>query len=341
MDIKITIRRCLTATAAILFSQVVTASDAVENTKPEFYGMLYVSMNYKDLDSSTDKANWQIDSNSSRLGLRQTLPLDNGLTAIWKLEVAVKLDDGEFKEDKHFTQRDIYLGLKGDYGQVIAGRFSSTFKKTEGSIDAFNRLHGDIAGVLGGQARVNNIVEYSSPTIANTVFSASFIPGENKDLDDDGIADRDIANAYGFSAVYKKDGVYAALAGDINGEAKTTTEINDRSHRVQLAGKYEINQWSFGGVVQHAQDANDSQLEENAFVINTTYLLDKYLLKAQYGLNKGKSTKHERELAAIGVDYLIQKGSYFTLDYAILADQAKGAAKQKDKVFTLGYSQRF
>lgn len=321
---------------ALSGASVLAQADENKST-PEFYGMLYVSIDNLPGDQ------WRLSSNNSRVGVKQAIPLQNGLEAIWKVEVGVKADDGDFDKDKkeHFIQRDIYLGLKGDFGQVVGGRFNTPLRRTEGKIDPFNHLHGDIDAVLGGQVRVSNIVEYSSPKIANTQLTAAFIPGEGEDLDGDGKPDTDLANSYSLSAVYDNDGLYAALGVDINGVSKTTADGLNRSDRVQLATKYQFGAASVGAIVQHAKDSDNSKLKENAFIINSTYRIDDFLLKAQYGLNKGKKTKDELSVAAIGVDYILDKGSFITLDYAEQVDDPKNGKKETEKVVTLGFSQKF
>lgn len=326
----------LAVSVALSGASVLAQADENKST-PEFYGMLYVAVDNLPGDE------WRLSSKNSRVGVKQSIPLQNGLEAIWKVEVGVKVDDGDFDKDKkeHFTQRDIYLGLQGDFGQVIAGRFNTPLRRTEGKIDPFNHLHGDIVAVLGGQARVSNIVEYSSPKIANTQLTAAFIPGEGADLDGDGKDDTDLANSYSLSAVYDNDGLYAALGVDINGVSKTTADGLNRSDRVQLATKYQFGAASVGAIVQHAKDSDNSKLKENAFIVNSTYKINDFLLKAQYGLNKGSDSKKELSLAAIGVDYILDKGSFVTLDYAERADDPRNALTTKEKVLTLGYSQKF
>ena len=269
----------------ILSGSLVT--EAAEDKGPEFYGMFYLSMDLQKTENTneplkSEPSHWAMNSRGSRLGVRQEIPLNPDLTAIYKAEFGLEVDDGD-KGGEVVTQRDIYLGVKGAYGQVVAGRFDTPLSDTEGKIDPFNYLLGDIAAVLGGLARVNNIVRYSTPTLANTVINIAFVPGENKDLDNDGINDTRLANAYSASAVYSVGNLYAALGLDKNMEAKTTTEIIDRSDRVQLAAKYQLGSATFGTIIQHAKDTNNSQLKETAFIVNTTYRIDAYTLKAQIG----------------------------------------------------------
>src|SRR5690554_7886957 len=295
------------------------AAEEEENKGPEFYGMLYVSLDLQKSEAKGEPSHWALNSRNSRVGIKQDIKLNDGLTAVYKIETGVEIDDGNktFNIDnnpaqKSFYQRDIYLGVKGDYGQIIGGRFNTPMRMAEGQIDPFNHLDGDITAVLGGHVRVNNIVQYSSPKFANTVINVAFMPGELEDLDGDGADDNRIANAFSASALYNEGNLFASFAFDKNMPSGTRTEVGtrtpatdntNRSDRVQLAAKYQMGAAAFGTIIQHAVDSDDSKLKENAFIVNGTYRISDYTLKAQYGLNKGDSTKNERSLAAVGVNY--------------------------------------
>src|SRR5690554_7562250 len=292
------------AISLVALSGALTAQAAEENENkgPEFYGMLYVSLDLQKSEAQGEPSHWALNSRNSRVGIKQDIKLNDGLTAIYKIETGVEIDDGD-RGGKSFYQRDIYLGVKGDYGQIIGGRFNTPMRMAEGKIDPFNHLDGDIVAVLGGHLRVNNIVQYSSPKFASTVINVAFMPGELEDLDGDGADDNRIANAFSASAVYNEGNLYAAFALDKNMPAQVTTDGLNRSDRVQLAAKYQMGAAAFGTIIQHAKDSNNSDLKENAFIVNGTYRINDYTLKAQYGLNKGDSTKNERSLAAVGVNY--------------------------------------
>src|SRR5690554_1727511 len=324
------------AISLVALSGALTAQAAEENENkgPEFYGMLYVSMDLQKTENTITTANnepshWVLNSRNSRVGIKQDIKLNDKLTAIYKIEAGVEIDDGNKTfniggDDAHksFYQRDIYLGVKGDYGQIIGGRFNTPMRMAEGKIDPFNHLDGDIVAVLGGHLRVDNIVQYTSPKFSNTVINAAFMPGELKDLDGDGNPDNRIANAFSASAVYNEGNLFASFALDKNMPAtRTTTDGLTRSDRVQLAAKYQMGAAAFGTIIQHAVDSDDSKLKENAFIVNGTYRISDYTLKAQYGLNKGDSTKNERSLAAVGVNYHVAKNSIASVNYTIVGNE--------------------
>ncbi len=322
---------------------VVQAAENTDDRGPEFYGKFYLTMDFLKNENTIDPAkdessHWALNSRSSRLGVQQAIPINEGLTAIYKAEFGVEVDDGD-KGGQTVSQRDIYLGVKGEYGQVIAGRFSTPLRKTEGKIEPFNLIKGDIEAVLGAQSRVSNIVQYSSPKLANTVIHAAFMPGENE-VDSVGDKQARLANAYSASAVYDAGNLYAAFAFGKNLESKTATEVLDRSDRVQVAARYQLGEAAFGTIIQHAIDSNNSDLKENAFIVNTTYRIEAYTLKAQYGLNKGDSTNNKRTLAAVGVDYKTTDKSFVTVNYAAV-DAEKGILESKETELSFGYSMQF
>lgn len=344
------------AISLVALSGALTAQAAEENENkgPEFYGMLYVSMDLQKTENTITTANnepshWALNSRNSRVGIKQDIKLNDGLTAIYKIETGLEIDDGD-KGGKSFYQRDVYLGVKGDYGQIIGGRFNTPMRMAEGKIDPFNHLDGDIVAVLGGHLRVNNIVQYTSPKFASTVINVAFMPGELEDLDGDGADDNRIANAFSASALYNEGNLFASFAFDKNMPSGTRTEVGtrtpatdntNRSDRVQLAAKYQMGAAAFGTIIQHAVDSDDSKLKENAFIVNGTYRISDYTLKAQYGLNKGDSTKNERSLAAVGVNYHVAKNSIASVNYSIKDYELKNGNKAEDKTLTFAYNIKF
>src|SRR5690554_3444482 len=330
------------AISLVALSGALTAQAAEENENkgPEFYGMLYVSLDLQKSEAQGEPSHWALNSRNSRVGIKQDIKLNDGLTAIYKIETGVEIDDGD-RGGKSFYQRDIYLGVKGDYGQIIGGRFNTPMRMAEGKIDPFNHLDGDIVAVLGGHLRVNNIVQYSSPKFASTVINVAFMPGELEDLDGDGADDNRIANAFSASAVYNEGNLYAAFALDKNMPAQVTTDGLNRSDRVQLAAKYQMGAAAFGTIIQHAKDSNNSDLKENAFIVNGTYRINEYTIKGQYGLNKGDSTKNERSLAAVGVNYHVAKNSVASINYSIKDYELKSGDQKEDSTLTFAYNIKF
>src|SRR5690554_8034805 len=111
--------------------------------------MLHVSLDLQKSEAQAEPSHWALNSRNLRIAVKQDIALNDKLTAVYKIETGVEIDDGD-RGGKSFYQRDIYLGVKGDYGQIIGGRFNKPLRMSEGKIDTLNHLLADIEAVLGG-----------------------------------------------------------------------------------------------------------------------------------------------------------------------------------------------
>jgi len=135
-------------------------------------------------------ANWQVNSNASRIGFKGDEDLGNGLSAIWKLEYEVDIDG----DTADWTRRNMYLGLSHEAGgTLLLGRHDTPYKVVFGSWDLFEEGFADDDLVFGQgpfnagrelglsgftDRRANNVIAYISPTFAGLTFAAAAIPGE-------------------------------------------------------------------------------------------------------------------------------------------------------------------
>ena len=131
------------------------------------YGRAHVSLDY--LDDGKDYNEVGLSSNSSRLGFKAEQKLENGMTVFGQVEQEVNFASGsQDGKSVDFATRDTFVGLKGDFGQVRAGRFDSPFKVARGPVNFFGDMVGDIRNVTRVSdnkfdERNENTVEYKSP----------------------------------------------------------------------------------------------------------------------------------------------------------------------------------
>ena len=113
--------------------------------------------NYVDLDES----HTELVSNASRIGIKGEEEISDNLKAIYKAEFEVAYDDGDKAKDTKsdtdkdtniFSQRNIYVGLKGNWGSIIAGKFDTPLKTAQKKVDLFSDLEGDIKKLLEEEA---------------------------------------------------------------------------------------------------------------------------------------------------------------------------------------------
>ncbi|HNA21431.1 MAG TPA: porin, partial [Agitococcus sp.] len=147
---------------------------------PTVYGRLNLSVDYTDSDDATNNAKdgiWELNSNSSRIGVKGNEKLTEEFTAVYKAEWGVQGD----ATAGDLNARERYLGLKHyQWGTVRLGHIDSPFKNAEDDIDVFNdtaRL--DIGSFIYGQNRLANSINYVSPKFLD-VFGVNLTlqPGE-------------------------------------------------------------------------------------------------------------------------------------------------------------------
>src|SRR5690606_32606920 len=154
-------------------------------------------------------------SNASRIGLKGSEDIDGGLKAIYQFEFEVAVDDGSNSNGQTFSQRNIFVGLQGNFGTVQVGKFDSPLKASQNKIDLFNDLEGDIKNLVTiNDKRPSNVVQYTSMD-APVIFTVAYISSEDDDVD----------NGVSASVAFSADNLYLALAVDQDVEAEGTEAV--------------------------------------------------------------------------------------------------------------------
>jgi predicted porin len=172
---------------------------------PTVYGLLNLSVDRVDFESTAQEET-QLNSNASRLGVKGEEALGNGLSAVYKAEWAVS---GDVTGSNDLTGRDRFLGLKSDsFGTIKLGAYDTPFKASQGTVDVFNDMtHLDMGNFISGENRLNNMIGYESPKIADVLsINVAVQSGEETGNGDD--------DASSVSVVFQSGGIYAAVAMD-------------------------------------------------------------------------------------------------------------------------------
>jgi predicted porin len=181
---------------------------------PKVYGKLNIALNNDGSDGVNEK---KIDlvSNSSRLGLKGQLEMQDGLVGLYQIEYQIDPVDGHARDevkgengeievtDSTFTQRNSYVGLKGSFGTLKLGKHDTPLKKASLKVDLFNDLKGDIKNITDGENRITSFLGYDSPVFGGGVsISVSLSKGK-----DDGVIGTDLDGEFGtnLSASLKYD----------------------------------------------------------------------------------------------------------------------------------------
>lgn len=310
---------------AVLIAASLPLVAAAEVVGPTVYGRVNVSLEsvdhegaYRTVTNNTVRSQdpqdeLQLNSNASRLGVKGSFDLDvHGLKAIYQLEYELNVDDGT-SGDSAFSQRNTFGGLQGGFGQVIFGKFDTPLKAAEGKVDQFNDLRGDLDNLIGGQNRVNDIVQYSSPKLlGSVVLNAAVVSTETAyDADGDGDTSNDDGlDSYSLSAVYDDGTWYGALAYDTDQAARRSLDGVVRADIIRAVGGAKLGNLELGLLLQRAEDvATNSDGQDDSWLLSGAYKLGSVKLKAQYGASEGDVSGRKGTLAALGVDYALAKQS--------------------------------
>ncbi len=289
----------LTKTALAL--SLLSAFTFQANAEVDVYGKANVSV-----QSSDDGAGsvTEIKSNASRFGFKGSEKLDSGLEVIYKLEFQVDVSDADSKGDKdNITARNQYVGLKGNFGEVVIGRNDTALKQSQGKLDQFNDLEGDIKVLFKGENRLGDSISYKSPSFNGFRVLGSFI-AEDSEEGENGFS---TALTYG-DAGLKESIIYAAIAAD--------SEVNGYDTvRFTVQGK--VADFKLGAMYQ-TQEKVDGSAEADGYLLNAAYKLGNATLKAQYQVidfDAGDKV----DGVSVGVDYKLAKnakvyGFYSTFD---------------------------
>ncbi len=292
-----------TAMASLAIAPFTAANGPIDG---KLYGKINVSVVNSD-SGSTDT--WKLNSNASRIGLKGSSQISEGLSVFYKTEFEVDVDgDGDV-----FKQRNIYAGIKGQYGSLLAGKNDTPTKQAQKKIDLFNDSVGDIKKTFAGENRMSNIIAYTTPKYGNFSASYAVMPSE---ADDGGLAD-----SKSYSVNYKKDGLYVAVAADSN--------VKD-ADILRIVSQYKLDAWKLGFMYQENDTTNES-----GYFTSAAYKSDNITYKAQYGNNENDTDGSDKTTLSLGADFKLAKN---TKSFVFFTDNESSSST---KTFGLGLEHKF
>ena len=284
-------------------------------------GKLYGKINVSIVNSDGSEDTWKLNSNASRIGLKGSTQVSEGLTVFYKTEFEIAVDDGSFDNkttapdtDKvTFKQRNIFAGVKGSFGSVLAGKNDTPTKLAQKKIDLFNDLEGDIKKTFAGENRMSNIVAYTTPKYGNFSATYAVMPSE---ADNGGLSD-----AKSYSVNYSKGDLYIAVAGDSNVKG---------ADLVRVVSQYKVDAWQLGLMYQE----NDTT-DESGYFASAAYKIDNITYKAQYGNNENDTDGLDKTTLSVGADFKLAKN---TKSFVFFTDNEDSSST---KTFGLGLEHKF
>lgn len=294
------------STIALAVSSVlvtpVFANDAVN-----FYGKANISAQVSD---DGDDSFTEIKSNASRVGVRGGLAINEGLKLVYKVEVQVDMDGDS---EDNIKARNQYVGLAGEFGEVLLGKNDTVTKVSQGKVDLFNDYEGDLKVLWKGDNRMNDTLTYKSPKFSNVQLGLTYSAEGDSDSDD-GIS---ASVVYGDSKLKKTD-FFASVAMDneVNGYDVVRTTFATQLSGIKLGAMY-----------QHQENV-DSDEEMDGFLVSAAYKLNDFTLKGQFQ-TADYDDKGDLSGYSAGVDYMLAKNAKL---YAFYTSFDMDTANDRDYV---------
>lgn len=286
----------------------------------------------------------QLNSNASRIGIKGDFGLDVGeLKALYQAEYEIDVDSGAAAP---FSQRNIFGGLQGGFGTLRYGKFDDPIKASEGKIDQFNDLAGDMDSFVSGQNRPADIIEYATPKMADAItlrIASILAEGANVDLDAGAAnGETSLFDTPHLSVAYDKNGVYAALAyGSNTATATQTADTITRADIVRLVAQFKMDAFEVGGLYQMTTDVTaNSTKEDTSMMISAGFTMGEGKIKAQYGMTEGDASGDELVMTGIGYDHKLAKASK-AMVYMTTLEKTAAAVSTENSVFGVGVEHNF
>ncbi|GHF83821.1 porin [Thalassotalea marina] len=292
--------RTLAAAIVTALSLPVTAADI------DIYGKANLTVQSSDEGEGSFT---EVKSNASRIGLKGTHELSDGLFVVYKAEFQVDLDGDSAKGDS-ITDRNQYVGLKGNFGEILIGHNDTLTKQIQGKVDLFSDLNGDIKSLWKGENRMSDSITYKSAKFGDFQFGLTYVAEDSVDGEDA----TSIAVMYGDQAL-KKSKLYAAISVD--------SEMNGYDiTRAVVSGK--LGGFTLGAIAQ-TQENIDSGQEMDGFMVSAKYPINNWTLKGQVQ-TASFDGGDDKTGVTVGADYALAKstkvfGFYTTFDMDTGADE--------------------
>ena len=299
---------------------------------------------YNDVGVQTlDSDDWEMNNRASRVRIKGSEDLGNGLKANFFIEWGTSPDEGGGRGnsgdgqngggDGGFSRRNQWVGLSGDtWGETRFGRHDTPLKFTQGKYDVFNDQQGDIANITLGENRVDNVLAYISPDFSGFKFAVAGIPGESNEAtagantDKDGFADYwSAAATYGNGPFYVMAG-YDYFDGDAN--AVGATSLQDDRWRVlgtYAAGAFQV------GALYETTDFDDSgaanaTTQYDVWGVSGKYSFGNNAVKAMYHAStreQNGASDEDGYMWSAGFDHNFSKRTMVYAEYTYQEDENK------------------
>lgn len=258
-----------------------------------WFGTLDVS--YAQVKDNGVKDN-QIRGTGSKVGVRGFSTLDPKFDVTYMIEGFVSVEDNKTRKNT----RQAWAGLRGDFGEIRAGRQLGATQVSSEWVELFADQYGDYNTVLESDV-------FHKESLAYINKSGDFGYAFEISTDDDLSPNPHQITATDFMVNYQKGDIYGAVAS-------VRAKDSFRTNRLTFGYKPEAN-YQVGAIVERYKPETGQGYQ--AQILNGAYKSGQLTFKAQYGTNKPDNGGKTETLMATGVDYALDKKTRITLEYTV------------------------
>jgi predicted porin len=262
------------------------------STDVQIYGRANVSLDY--LDDGDSYSEFNVSSNSSRLGFRASRQFDN-ITGIMQIEQEIDYSN----QGSNWASRDTFFGVRGGFGMLRVGKFDTPFKRARGPANLFGDQLGDMrnltrAGAGRFDERTPNTIHYQTRDFSGFQANFAYSLHEGNDALDGGDDD-----AWSASITYRQ--------GAFNFAAALESFDDERGQggrdAFRMAAAYDISDLTLVGFFQTIDHNNDA-FDADVYGIGASYKIsDKLALNTHYLIRNVDVSDSDSNLFAIGLEY--------------------------------------
>lgn len=265
-----------------------TAAHA-ENGNFTFYGVADLSYDLVSTGDGTTLANGVVpvagiskrvvSSNVSKFGFKGTEDLGDGLSASWKIEQQINID--ESSTSNTFATRNSFINVKSEkLGTVLFGRHDTPYKFASRKLDMFGDNIGDNRALMGNKSnkgfelRPNNILMYTSPTFSG--FNAAIATVNLQEANTKSTDKRD--NITSLAVMYDAAPFFGSIAHEAHKLESTVTATqgqDESATRLGFGFKPEGKPFELSAIYEKTTD-NLGNGSVNVYGHNAYYLGAKY-----------------------------------------------------------------
>jgi len=302
---------------AIAVGAAMVAGSAAAMADATVYGKVHLSIDSLDNGASgsvasggTDNSGIYVSSNSSRLGIKGSEDLGNGLSAIYKYEMSTDYSSKNLAGD-----RNAYLGLKGGFGTFLAGRHDTPFKTIGRKNDLFGDTIADSRNLTndgGNDARATDVLVYANQFGA-VDLAAAYVP-------DDGTVD---AGGYSVSLGFAQGPLGVAVATQSTNKG-SFTPVDKSATASRLTASYKMGSAAIHALYQQETAMGGADgADGDTWGLGASFKSGMNTFKLQYFDRSNDvasgAPKDDGNMVALGVDHSMSK---MTKVYAVYASMS-------------------